>query len=899
MTKQQRAIIAITKRELLAYFYNPVAYIATGLFLGTSAFLFFSTFFLEERADMQRFFSGLPITLAFFIPALTMKQISEERKSGSLEVLLTMPVTYMDMIIAKASAAFITSLIMLLPTLFFVLTASLYGKLDGGIVLFGYIGAIFLTASFTAIGICASAASKSQTSAFLGAFSLCMVLSAIERFSVVLPPFIVKIMTALSAYSHFKTISAGIFDSRDFLYFCSITVIFIILSYELLKIQIEGKIKISKLNIAIICGIFIINLFSSKIFIREDFTSSKAYALSAESTKLIKKLEQPLSVEIFFSPNLPYPYNNTEQYLRNLMYEYKLKGKKNFSYAFKNMKDSENESHARALGIEQIPIQEVKTAEVGIRQAWLGIALRYGGRQEIINAAESAAGLEYKITSKIKSLVSADVLLKQMNGNANLTLYYYSGEDSFRIIGMDGLPKFIRQIASKVNSRNQNKINFIETDTSTLTEEERLQVSERYDLPLYNNKVPFGLTLEYAGKFARLPLKITKNQLGSDTVTFGNIEKNIEDTLLKLASKTFQIGYVTGHGEPVPYQKGSETTLLQEVLSENYVLSTVSLTSPVTSEMTSLIINSPKTAFSEQELFNLDQFLLRGGNVSLFIDAFQEVKDDEEQAEKTELALGKQRFEPIDTNLERLLESYGIQICKNYVLDENCFIQKDKRYGLQSLFFAPLLKNESINQKHPITKNIVYMPCMQNSSINIVQDTKKQDKAITLLLSSSNSSWLMNSEITTNPFLIKKPEQKTSEKSEALAVISEGIFESAFEHSPCGEPFIDRSIKSGRLFVTGSSKLLSSALLKNPPNAIFIRNIMDYMNGEADMCLMRTKGLSTTMLEIKSSRSAVRAKWLNIAGLPVLVAVAGYGAYILRRREKQRILQKYLSQKVY
>ncbi|MCR5289989.1 MAG: ABC-2 transporter permease [Treponema sp.] len=232
-TKTSSPVFVIMKRELAAYFTSPIAYIVTALFLIFSGFLFFSTFFLQQRAELRGFFAILPILLSFFIPALTMRLFSEEKRSGSLETLLTLPVLEGQVVAGKFLAAFLTSAAMLVPTFFYVITAAQFGTLDAGPVIGGYLGALFLCASYSAIGIFASASTKNQIIAFFIAFTICIVLSLINMFLVLLPPVAVNILSWFLADTHFKSIARGIIDTRDLLYFISLTAIFLGLTVKI------------------------------------------------------------------------------------------------------------------------------------------------------------------------------------------------------------------------------------------------------------------------------------------------------------------------------------------------------------------------------------------------------------------------------------------------------------------------------------------------------------------------------------------------------------------------------------------------------------------------------------------------------------------------------------------
>ncbi len=235
MTKHSSPVLIIMRREVAAYFTSPIAYIVTGLFLLASGFLFFNTFFLYNRAELRNFFGILPVLLSFFIPALTMRLLAEEKRSGSYETLLTLPVTETQIVAGKFLAAFVSGAALLVPTLFYVVTCYAFGKPDAGPIIGGYLGALFLIASFCAIGLFATSVTKNQIIAFFIALALCLVFTFISSFLIFMPGSVVAFFDYFSAWSHFNSIARGIIDSRDLVYFISLTAVFLVLTVRGLK----------------------------------------------------------------------------------------------------------------------------------------------------------------------------------------------------------------------------------------------------------------------------------------------------------------------------------------------------------------------------------------------------------------------------------------------------------------------------------------------------------------------------------------------------------------------------------------------------------------------------------------------------------------------------------------
>jgi len=212
----------IFKKEFKTYFVSPVAYIVISVFLLVTGWFFFSTFFIYNQADLRNFFNLLPLIFAFIVPAITMRLFSEELNVGSYEILMTMPVTCIDVVLGKFLAATIFIAAMLVPTLSYPIFVSFIGKLDWGSVIGGYTGAIFLGASYSAIGLFASSLTRNQIIAFIIGVAVCFTLTLIDKMLFFFPGNIVTFLEYLGADFHFQNISKGVIDSRDILYFVSV-----------------------------------------------------------------------------------------------------------------------------------------------------------------------------------------------------------------------------------------------------------------------------------------------------------------------------------------------------------------------------------------------------------------------------------------------------------------------------------------------------------------------------------------------------------------------------------------------------------------------------------------------------------------------------------------------------
>lgn len=226
-----KQIRTIALKEFKDYFISPIAYIVISLFLIVTGWFFFSTFFVFGRADLRDFFSLLPITFSFIVPAITMRLFAEEKNVGSYETLLTMPVSFTDIALGKFFAATLFTASMLLPTLSYPIFISFIGDVDPGPVAGGYIGAILLAGAYCAMGLFASSLTRNQIIAFIIGCALCFTLTILDKLLFFMPTDIVAVINYIGASSHFLNISKGIIDSRDILYFVSVIFVFIFSTY--------------------------------------------------------------------------------------------------------------------------------------------------------------------------------------------------------------------------------------------------------------------------------------------------------------------------------------------------------------------------------------------------------------------------------------------------------------------------------------------------------------------------------------------------------------------------------------------------------------------------------------------------------------------------------------------
>ncbi len=235
--KYIKTIWILFKKELLNYFNSPIAYIFIAIFLVVGNWLFFNLFFLRDAATMRPYFSLLPWIFLFITPAITMRLWAEEKKSGTAEFLLTLPISDWQIVLAKFLSSLTFVFVALLFTISIPVTIFNLGNLDIGPVIGSYLGALFLAGAYLSLGIFISSLTKNQIVAFILALAACFVAFVIGADFVLIkaPYFLAPIMKFLGLGSHFDSIARGVIDSKDIIYYLSFIFLFLWLNVRIIE----------------------------------------------------------------------------------------------------------------------------------------------------------------------------------------------------------------------------------------------------------------------------------------------------------------------------------------------------------------------------------------------------------------------------------------------------------------------------------------------------------------------------------------------------------------------------------------------------------------------------------------------------------------------------------------
>lgn len=298
-------MFALLKKEINSFFASPIGYLVIAIFLilnGLFLWVFKGEFNILDYgfADLSSFFLLSPWILIFLIPAVTMRSFSDEKKQGTLELLLTKPISHLQIVLGKYLGAFLLIILALLPTLLYVYTVNQLGNpvgnLDVGSTLGSYFGLLFLVAAYTAIGVFASTLSDNQIVAFISAVFMCFLFYI--GFEGVADLSTSNFIEQLGMSAHYKSMSLGVLDTRDILYFLSITALFLFFTVK--RINREGSKPIKWAYIAIVpVVLLVLNILSSSVYKRFDLTSDKRYTLSEAALNVVKEVNSPIIIDVF------------------------------------------------------------------------------------------------------------------------------------------------------------------------------------------------------------------------------------------------------------------------------------------------------------------------------------------------------------------------------------------------------------------------------------------------------------------------------------------------------------------------------------------------------------------------------------------------------------------------
>ena len=658
--------------------------------------------------------------------------------------------------------------------------------------------------------------------------------------------------------------------------------------------------------------IILINLVGSTLYFRLDLTRNGAYSLSDISKDVVSSLEDPLTIKVFFTEDLPAPYNAVYRYIADVLEEYSQYGNRNFHYEFIDVE--KQMAMASDFGVYPVQVREIKDDQVKLRNAYMGLVIVHGDLVEKLESITQAEGVEYRITSLMKKMIGKIDSLLKLEAPIRVTLYASS---DLPLQGMKDINEKVEAVVKKSSSKNFDKITYRYVDPSV--EKDLMSVAETFGLPpirwpsftsMTGQRVKagsgiIGIVVENGDAFETIGV-LSRNIFGQIAVSLDDLEDRINSAIDNLININPKIGYIAGHDEKDLDDENMGVTNFRKLISDMYDFEVIDLTkNDIPDDITTIVVNGPKKGFAELEIFKIDQFLMKGKSAIFLIDSFIEV-----QSRRNQMFGRQPMVLPVNTGLEKMLASYGIIVNKDLVLDQNCFKTTHKIFGEQKIYFAPLINEEGLHRDNVITRYLKRIFFLKAASLDVNQEVmKNQNIKDTVLVSSSSRSWLMRGRINFNPMMMRPPDESRM-NSHKLALLLSGEFESFFKDreapkgqvtekgkkekgTPTSVEVVEKSVKPVRIIVIGTSEVTANNIIDKDgksPNAIFLHNAIDYLNGNYDIPEMRTKGIEFNPLKEAGEGVKLTIKIVNIVGLPVLVILIGLLMWKLRIMRKKRIM---------
>ncbi|NCC27399.1 MAG: ABC transporter permease [Gammaproteobacteria bacterium] len=812
-------ILRVARRELGAFFGSPVAYLFIGAFLAVSLFVFFwvDAFFARNIADARPLFDWMPVLLIFLCAALTMRLWSEERRAGTLETLMTLPVPTLNLVLGKFLAGLALVAIALALTLPIPLTVSFLGQMDWGPVIGAYLATLLLASAYLAIGLFVSSRTDNPIVALIGTTLLGALLYLIGT------PALTslvghgggELLRLIGSGSRFESITRGVIDLRDLVYYLSIVGVFLALtlySLERLRWAESDANRRHHRRWTLVTGLTVANLLAANLWLgaignaRVDLTEGRGYSISEATRTYLGQLQEPLLIRGYFSADTHPLLAPLVPRIRDLLREYQIAGGGRVQVEFVDPQRSpELEREAgEQYGIRPVAFQTASKYQASVVNSYFDILIKYGDQFETL-------GFQDLIDVKVQGETDLDVRLR--NPEYDLTrvirkvLYGYQGAGDlfanltepvrFRgfISPADRLPEPLPELRADLESilselaatggerfsvEIQDPAAGDGTLARTIAEQfgfEPLVVSLLDPTPFY-----FYMVLESGDQAVPVPLPESLDRAGLARAIEAGIKRFAPGVLRTVALYT-PPSMPGMFGGPSP---GPGYALLQETLRSGFNLRETDLTSGQVAEDTDLLLVVGPEAMDERQQFAIDQFLMQGGTVILAASSFD-----------LDLAGGSIAAQAAPTGLEDWLAHQGLTLEPSLVLDPKNTpfpipVQRDLGGFLieeiQTLDYPyfPDVRSDGLAQDSGITSALGQITMNWSSPIRLDAE-KNADRRVIELIRSSSGSWTSESEN-------MQPDFETygnlgfprgeDRGSRVLAVAVEGRFDSAFAGRP-------------------------------------------------------------------------------------------------------------------
>jgi ABC-2 type transport system permease protein len=812
-------ILQIARKELRAFFGSPVAYIFIGAFLGVALFVFFwvEAFFARNIADARPLFDWMPVLLIFLTAALTMRLWSEERRAGTLEGLMTLPVSTWRLVMGKFLAALALVAIALVLTLPLPITVALLGPLDWGPVLGAYLATLLLAAAYIAIGLFVSTRTDNPIVALIGAVLLgaFFFLLGSQALTQLLGHRGGEILRLLGSGSRFDSITRGVIDLRDLYYYLSIVGTFLVLavySLERLRWAADSDRPVGHHRLGLVTALVAANLLAGNLWLnqvdgaRADLTQGRLYTISDATRTYLGQLQEPLLIRGYFSAETHPLLAPLVPQIRDLLKEYEVAGKGRVRVELVDPADHpdlEREA-GEQYGVRPVAFQTATKYQAGVVNSYFDLIVKYGDQFERL-------GFQDLIEVKVRGETDLDVRLRNpeydITRSIKKVLYgYQGGGDLFTglpspvkllayLSGPESLPEplpslsaDLQDLLQELESRSNGRFSFSVQDPGSdpvLAQ----QIAERFGFqPLVIGLLEptpfyFYLALESGERAEPVPFPESLDKAGLERAIAAGIKRFAPGVLRTLAIYTPPAAAPNPFGGP---PQGAAYNLLQESLRQGFELRDTDLSSgQVPEDADLLLVLGPEDLDTKQQ-FAIDQFLMQGGTVLVAASSFH-----------VDLGGGTISARLQSTGLEDWLEHQGLAIAPLLVLDPQNTpfpIPVQRNLGgfvveeIQTLDYPyfPDVRPDGLDAESGITANLGQITMNWSSPIQ-VNPEGQEGRALTRLIQSSERSWTSDSANMQPDFSAHGPlgfPRGEDLGRKVLAVAVEGRFRSPFAGKP-------------------------------------------------------------------------------------------------------------------
>jgi ABC-2 type transport system permease protein len=812
--------LSITRKELDSYFSSLMALIFIGVFLAVTLFTFFwvDDFWARNLTDVRPLFRWMPLLMIFLVAALTMRQWSEEQQTGTLEILLTMPVRTVQLVLGKFLAVLALVAVALLLTIFLPITISSLGSLDWGPVIGGYLAALLMVSAYIAIGLFVSSRTDNPIVSLIVTVLVCGLFHMIGTPSItnLVGSNTADLLRDLSTSSRFESIQRGVIDMRDLLYYLSLTVAFLalnVLSLDARRWSRGAQTRTYRLNSRVTVTLAVVNLLVFNVLVspvraaRVDMTADHLYSLSPVTKELLSNLQEPLLIRGYFSKKNHPLLEPLIPQIRDMLDEYKVAaGSKLKVETVDPIDDPSIEAEAnQTYGIRPVPLRVTDRSGQSVINVYFDLLIRYGDQSQVLSfqdliVAEEYGNtvelrlrnLEYDLTSAIKHVVfgfqSVDAVLASLKEPATLTLYYTPDTlpDSLKT-APDTIQKVAESIQTDANGAftfNMVNVNDPQSPVSPQDLYNRYQIRP-VSTSLFSPDTYYLHMVLQAGDHTQVIYP-------SGEVSESEVRTAIESGLKRAAPGFLK---VVGLWEPpqIPQQDAfgqSQPSLqqyqtIQSMLGQNYEVRTVDLTTgQVPTDIDVLLVIAPQN-MTDLERYAIDQYLMRGGSVFVAAGDFGLTQDP---------YTGSLALNPIQDGLQEMLASYGITVNPGLVFDpqnEPFPVPVTRTVSgvpvseIQALNYPPFVdvRSDGMDRHSPIVSGLPAITMNWVSPITL-DDTLNTGRQVTVLLRSTSGSWeTTDPNIQPNPTAYPKYGFPVEGKAQSytLAVAVEGSFQSFFK----------------------------------------------------------------------------------------------------------------------